>query len=105
MKVNAREFVGNGFPPDEGKKFADALLSRENVPWRDLEIDLSACAPALLISAFFNGFLQEVFEKNAAVLDDARQIRWHLQFPFQSENVKRWMRDFKPFVGDDAPRA
>jgi len=105
MRVNAKEIVGNGFPPDEGKRLADALLTRQDVTWNDLEIDLTACTPALLISAFFNGFLQEVFEKKKMILDDARKIKWHLQFPFQNDNVKRWMSDFKPFVRDDAPRA
>ena len=97
MKINANEFVGRGFPTDEGRKLADALLADKGTVWDDLEIDLSGLAPALLISAFFNGFLQEVFEKNAALLDKARQIRWGLQFPFQKTNVDTWMTHFKPF--------
>jgi hypothetical protein len=96
MKIDAKRVVGTGFPPDEGKRLADELL-RQQVEWRDLEIDVTGCPPALLISAFFNGFLQEVFDRNATLLDAARKVTWDLQFTFQSENVRRWMKDFKPF--------
>lgn len=96
MKINANEFVGRGFPTEEGRKLARTLLEDKRTVWDELEIDLSGLAPALLISAFFNGFLQEVFDRNSALLSKARQIHWGLQFSFQKTNVDSWMTHFKP---------
>jgi hypothetical protein len=95
MMIKASEHVGRGFPPEEGKRLAQALLHLE-VEWNGLEIDVSDLAPALLISAFFNGFLQEIHDRNSALLDKARSVKWIMQFPFQSENVDTWMKHFKP---------
>lgn len=97
MLIKANEYVGRGFPPDEGKKLATALLGRE-LHWDDLEIDVAGLAPALLISAFFNGFLQEVFDRNQSLLNKAKKVKWILQFPFQREHVDTWMTHFKPTV-------
>ncbi len=95
MILNAKEILGQEFPPDEGKRLADDLLARD-INWRDLTIDVSSCSPSLLISAFFNGFLQEIFERKASLLDDARLVKWRFKFSFQEENVARWMREFAP---------
>lgn len=62
-KIRALDFVRKGFPPDEGVRFADALLANEDEDWSNLEVDLRGCAAALLIGAFFNGFLQRVADR------------------------------------------
>lgn len=96
MLINATEIVGVGFPPDEGKKLAARLLSADGTNWDDLEIDVTTLAPSLLISAFFNGFLQTIFDKSAPLLEQARKVRWRLRFDFQKANVEKWMKHFKP---------
>lgn len=96
MTVDAKEYVGLGFPPEEGKKLAAALLAQgQRVDWRDLTIDVTNCPASLLISAFFNGFLQEVHDQKADLLPAAQKIEWEMKFPFQKENVRRWMAEFK----------
>lgn len=96
MKIDAAKYVDRGFPPDEGKRLADALMASAGVPWDGLEIDVTGLPPVMLISAFFNGFLQAIHEKRADLLDKARAVRWTMQFPFQTEHVHRWMTNFKP---------
>ncbi len=97
MKLMASEHIGNGFPPEEGIKFAGTLLSRDDVDWGDLEVDLQALPAGMLISAFFNGFLQHVYEQREQLLEAARKIRWDVKFDFQRENIALWMKNFKPF--------
>jgi len=54
-------------------------------------------SPSLLISAFFNAFLQQIHEANPSQLASARQINWNLKHQFQKENVSRWISDFQPY--------
>jgi hypothetical protein len=97
--INARPLVGNGFPPDAGAHLARRLIADGEIRrWDELEIDLMGCPPSLLISAFFNGFLQEVWDGKPDLLDQARKIKWKLSFDFQRDSVKQWMRDFKPYT-------
>ncbi|MCI0420805.1 MAG: hypothetical protein L0312_16520 [Acidobacteria bacterium] len=95
--VNAREIIGTRFPPEEGEKLADALM-REHDDWSCLIVDLRRCPPSLLISAFFNAFLQKVYEERPDLLRAAREIEWQLAYPFQTDNVKTWVADFKPYT-------
>lgn len=94
--INANRIVGTRFPTDEGRRLAEVLLSRFS-DWSTLRIDLTSCDSALLISAFFNSFLQTVSEKDLSRLNDARKIDWNLQYSFQKSNVEEWMRDFQPY--------
>ncbi len=95
--INAKTIVGKDFPPEEGARLADELL-RRGTDFSDLEIELQGLPASLIISAFFNGFLQRVFEKSADLLPLAKQIQWNPKFDFQRENIGQWMKDFKPFV-------
>lgn len=94
--INANTICGKGFPTDEGMHLADTLLERPNVDWSDLTVDVQKLPSGLLISAFFNGFLQRIYDKRSELLEKARATKWILLFPFQRENVSRWMADFKP---------
>lgn len=98
--IHARGIVGAGFPPEEGTHLADDILKRKSIDWAQLHIDLRGCPAGLLISAFFNGFLQRIVDKNPALLEKARRIHWQLDYPFQKENISRWMHGFRPH--DDA---
>ncbi|MDZ4684639.1 MAG: hypothetical protein SH850_06070 [Planctomycetaceae bacterium] len=94
--LNARTIVGTGFPTDEGRKLAKHLLSNPPGPLDELDIDLRSCSPVLLISAFFNGFLQQVYESAPQMLDAAKAVSWGLKHKFQQDNVARWMQEFRP---------
>lgn len=102
--IHARGIVGSGFPPEEGTHLADNLLQRKGVDWAQLQIDLRGCPAGLLISAFFNGFLQRIVDKDPSLLDKAREIQWQLDYPFQKENIGRWMHGFRPHT-DNGKRA
>jgi hypothetical protein len=93
--VDARKHVGISFPTEEGARLADSLLQLES-DWSQLSIDLRTMPAGLLISAFFNGFLQRVHEKKPELLPTARIVKWQLAHPFQEKNVREWMRDFQP---------
>src|SRR5438874_2356244 len=93
--LDARQHVGTSFPTDEGTKLADVLLDLSD--WTQISVDLRKMPAGLLISAFFNAFLQRIYEKNPDRLDEARAVKWKLLHPFQMKNVEQWMRDFKPY--------
>ncbi|HVA50916.1 MAG TPA: hypothetical protein VNH11_31530 [Pirellulales bacterium] len=98
MTIDAREVVGAGFPPTEGERLAVWLMEQGDLDWHDLTIDVRRCPPALLISAFFNAFLQKIFEVEPARLELARSIKWQPTFPFQEKNIKEWVDAFSPFT-------
>jgi len=102
VKINACEFVGLGHPAEEGKKLAQGLIGRPGFTWDNLEIDVSGLPGALLISAFFHGFLQHVCDVDAASLPRARSVRWCNRFEYQDENVARLMAAFEPAVPGSA---
>ena len=94
--MDASAIVRSGFPPDEGKKLAEFVLGH-GIDLNDLGIDLCSCTAGLLISSFFNGFLQTIADRNPGHLEAARKIRWKTEFSFQDANIRRWMADFKPY--------
>lgn len=80
---------------DSGEAFARVVLGLGRA-LRDLRIDLTGLPPAFLISPFFNGFLQAVWDEDVALLEDAKQIQWQPEFEFQAEAIRRWTETFKP---------
>ncbi len=96
--IDAREIVASGFPTDEGARLAHHILEKHRDKLDKIVVSLRGLPPALLISAFFNAFLQHIADKAPELLGAARALKWELAFDFQAENVQRWMRDFKPFV-------
>jgi len=95
--IQSIAFSGSGFPTDEGQRLADRILSNGDVELSDLEIDLSSCEPALLISAFFNAFLQRIHVVRPDRLTAVRNVQWKLKFDFQRKNAETWMSAFKPY--------
>ena len=93
--INALDHIGTGFPPNEGEQLAQELLKHE-LDWAALKIDLRKCAPALLISAFFNGFLQYIATASAERLEAAKNIEWLVDFDFQGQNIQQWVENFSP---------
>ena len=98
-EFNANTCVGTNFPPNEGAKLAQMLLQQADVDWDELTVNLKGLPASLLISAFFNGFLDQIFTVRPDVLDTARRIKWRLDHTFQEDNVSRWMQDFTPVHG------
>lgn len=95
--LKASRVIGRGFPTDEGERLARYLLSNTDADWAKMAIDLTDCDSGLLISAFFNAFLQAIHDQAPEHLDDARSVDWNLEFGFQRENVAEWMADFQPY--------
>lgn len=96
--IDAKQIVKPTFPPDEGASLARALLADNATDWDDLTVDLSALPASLLISAFFNAYLQTVHETKPALLAVARRTKWKLKFQFQTNNVLDWMTKFQPYT-------
>lgn len=95
-KIEAINYVGVGFPPDEGERLAEMLLADTSLDWNSISISLKKCPAGLLISAFFNAFLQKIHEEAPAHFDQAKGINWETDFPFQKKNVIEWIARFKP---------
>lgn len=98
-RIDAKKYVKSAFPPDEGAKLAETLLADSGIEWEELSVDLRGLPASLLISAFFNSFLQRVYEAKPRLLDRARRIEWEVKFGFQKDNVRKWMAEFQPFEG------
>lgn len=96
MNVDAAKVVSKGFPTDEGKVLARHVLKESGNQLTGLTIDLTDCQSAMLISAFFNSFLQHIYDTDHTLLSDAKKTNWVLKFDFQREKVHGWMNDFSP---------
>jgi hypothetical protein len=95
--IDARKYVGSGFPSDEGARLARGLLDLPQAWWdSDSEIDLRELPSALLISSFFNGALQAIHDARPAALARARKFKWRVKYDFQRENIEQWMKSFTP---------
>lgn len=94
--VEAKRVVNVGFPPEEGAKLADYLIRSGDVEWEALTVDARGLPPSLLISAFFNGFLQGIFESRPGDLDRAKKVKWSVDFDFQVKNIALWVQKFRP---------
>lgn len=94
--INARQFLGLGFPPNEGMKLAQYLLDLQGIDWLEIEIDLRECPASMLISSFFNGYLQKISETKPELLGRAKNVKWAVAFSFQYESLSRWMAEFRP---------
>ena len=99
--IEVKNIVSGGFPPDQGKILAEQLLQDNSLRWDDLQIDLGGIPASLIISAFFNGFLQEIYDRRSADLEKARKLYWVVPYDFQKKSIEKWVREFKP-VRDDA---
>ena len=95
-QIDATEYVSDGFPPDEGKRLAEALLRQNGLDWESVVIDLTKCPSGLLITAFANSFLQYIYERYPNVLPAARKVHWQLKFPFQEDIFKKCTENFSP---------
>ena len=94
QEIKGREILGNSFPPDEGALLAREILDRES-DFDQLEVDLTGLPAALLISAFFNGFLTVISAERPELLPKAKRIALRFDHDFQKRNAELWMEGFE----------
>jgi hypothetical protein len=82
------------FPTDAGAELARELLESET-PFGSA-VDLTAYPPAMLISGFFQAFLQHVHDHAPTELARARKTEWIVKYDFQRTHITQWVRDFVP---------
>lgn len=92
--IDGNRMIGVGLPQKEGIRLAENLINLD-LDWNDLEIDMRRVDAAMLISPFFNSFLQTIYEKN--LFENVRRIKWNMEFNFQQESVLEWIRIFEPY--------
>jgi hypothetical protein len=94
----ATPYIGRGLPNEEGRRIALVLLHQypESLP---AIVDLRGCLPGLMISGFFNGFLQQVHESAPTKLEQARQLQWRLDehLSWCQCRISQWVRAFQPY--------
>jgi hypothetical protein len=91
-----RNIIEDGTPREEGTRLAEALLSRDDVDWTDLTVDLRDMPSELLNISFFYGFLQRIADTRAEVLERARAVKWTLSYPALETLVGAFMLKFQP---------
>jgi len=98
MDINARQYVGTGFPTIEGKRFADVLLDvSKTTDLSKVTVHLDGLSASLLISAFFNAILLNVYIRNPELLKAVQtEIQWQAEFDFQNEYIRQWLENYKP---------
>ena len=95
--INAHERTYGKYPDNDGANIAKILLESSNTNWNDIIINLRKLNTEIIISVFFSSFLQTIYDMGREHLDDARKIKWEVNFNFQSANIERWMQEFQPF--------
>lgn len=95
--IAATDYIdATGWPPDQGRKLADALLAAFS-PWPPADEPVNLNLPAaMLVGTFIHSVLQRVHDLKPEILDLARKTKWHAPFAFQRESIARWVADFTP---------
>lgn len=86
--------VGTGFPENEGRILAEYVLNHFG-DLRGLTISVYDCRAGLLISVFYHSFMRVIKECRPECLDDATKIVWITKYPFQQDNVVRWVGAYR----------
>lgn len=90
-------------PSDAGGEFAKYLI-KENLLNESLECDCRDVHPAVLISAFFVNFCEELHQANPDSLKMALgNIKWVMAYDWQSNNIERWMAPYKDKLLSETP--
>lgn len=86
--------VGTGFPENEGRILAEYVLKHFD-DFRGMTISVYDCRAGLLISAFYHSFMRTIKQSRPEFLCDATKIVWITKYPFQQDNVVRWMGAYR----------
>lgn len=87
--IEATQHIEVGFPTNQGRAFAEFLLTELDGDLTDLTVDLHGISPKTLISAFFVSFMVRM--KEAGRTDQAIAITWLCDHEFQQKNIARWL--------------
>jgi hypothetical protein len=80
----------------EGGSLAKALLSKDDVDWNDLTVDMRGMSYDLLNVSFFWGFLQQVADDRSEILESARKVKWLLSHRGLDDMVAIYVTKFLP---------
>lgn len=91
LRIEAGEIIIEKFPARAGGELALYLMEETDwVPGTLIEINLKEVNAEILISSFFSTFMKWLHKEAAT------EIKWITKFPFQQENIQRWL---EPFAG------
>lgn len=95
--IDATQHIKDGLPYGAGGNLAKAILDMDlsSEDWEKLVIDITKLPTELVISSFFNAFLQMISDHDQSLLDLAKETGWYANFDFQYSNILRWMEEFK----------
>ncbi len=93
---NLRNLIEDGTPSEEGARLARMLLSRDDVDWNDLTVDVRSMPIELLNVSFFYGFLQQVADAKPELLNAARGVKWIFSHRGLQETVGTLIPQFQP---------
>lgn len=82
------------FPTDAGVRLAKELLAQRTL--ENLEVDLTDCRPAALVSSFFLSLMRHVAEVAPAKLDMIRKLQWRVGYEFQQRKIAEYVVNWKP---------
>ena len=96
--IDASKYIKDGLPYGAGGNLAKALLDLHltRKDWDSLVIDVTSLPTDLVISSFFNAFLQMISDHDSNLLDLVKNSAWMANYDFQYQNIERWMEEFKP---------
>ena len=100
LRIEAGEIIVERFPARAGGELALHLMEETDwVPGTPTEINLREVNAEILISSFFSTFMKWLHKEDPKLnlaQAAATEIKWITKFPFQQENIQRWL---KPFAG------
>jgi hypothetical protein len=91
-----RDLIEDGTPAEEGIRLAKMLLSRDDVDWDDISIDVRSMPIELLNVTFFYGFLQRVADSKPELLERARGVKWRFSNRSLEETNGILISQFRP---------
>ena len=93
--IDASKIVGTN-PEESGRKLAHFVM-KEFTTLDGVEINVCFCRPGLLISVFFRTFFLEI-QDSPELFRQVRRLTWTARYPFQEENIDRWVKMFAPEI-------
>jgi len=100
LRIEAGEIIVEKFPARAGGELALYLMEETDwVPGTPTEINLKEIDTGILISSFFSTFMKWLHKEDPMLnlaQAAATEIKWITKFPFQQENIQRWL---EPFAG------
>ncbi len=90
LEVEARKLVWNRFPDDAGRELATYIMKLPS-PGKII-VDLRRIRPAILVSTFYSGFVQELMKCDRA-FDILVSLVFKTDYPFQLNFAEKYVDD------------